>query len=296
MLKLSSDVSDVFPKVLRLSCEVSECKPLLQGDSTALLSLVERLPDEAKRSEVRAVHATRSQAAAAATDVEVERLTLHDDAALAVAQDHAQSLQWGRDVYVDSANASAAAVDVGEGRRSVGRAPRADTPGPGGGRLARACLRAALVSRRGASPPRVGPGRHCYVTPRRRLPYFNSSLAYIARHVFQRILNPLLLRSLASYDVASDIRRARLRGGHEQGWVLPVSSVPVPSTVNANAANHSDTPSSRSRAGAITAPAAAAAAAANSRVGASAAVPAAPGRGKAVQVDPMKPTLKALGP
>jgi len=28
VLKLSSDVSDVFPKVLKLSSEVSECKPL----------------------------------------------------------------------------------------------------------------------------------------------------------------------------------------------------------------------------------------------------------------------------
>ena len=69
---------------------------VLQGDSMALLLLVERLPDEAKRSEVRAVHATRSQAEAAATVLEVERLRLHDDAALAAAQDHAQSLQWGR--------------------------------------------------------------------------------------------------------------------------------------------------------------------------------------------------------
>jgi len=32
MLKLSSNVSDVFPKVLKLSCEVSECKPLHVGD------------------------------------------------------------------------------------------------------------------------------------------------------------------------------------------------------------------------------------------------------------------------
>jgi len=31
MLKLSSNVSDVFPKVLKLSCEVSECKPLTVG-------------------------------------------------------------------------------------------------------------------------------------------------------------------------------------------------------------------------------------------------------------------------
>jgi len=31
VLKLSSDVSNVFPKVLKLSSEVSECKPLLLG-------------------------------------------------------------------------------------------------------------------------------------------------------------------------------------------------------------------------------------------------------------------------
>ena len=31
MLKLSSNVSDVFPKVLKLSSEVSECKPLAGG-------------------------------------------------------------------------------------------------------------------------------------------------------------------------------------------------------------------------------------------------------------------------
>jgi len=32
VLKLSSNVSDVFPKVLKLSFEVSECKPLVTGD------------------------------------------------------------------------------------------------------------------------------------------------------------------------------------------------------------------------------------------------------------------------
>jgi len=70
--------------------------------------------------------------------------------------------------------------------------------------------------------------------------------------------------------------------------VLPVSSVPVPNTINADGANYSDTPSTRSRAGAITAPAAPAAAAANRRVGASAAAPAAPGRGdkRAAVTDP----------
>jgi len=31
VLKLSSDVSDVFPKVLKLSSEVSECQPLVGG-------------------------------------------------------------------------------------------------------------------------------------------------------------------------------------------------------------------------------------------------------------------------
>ena len=31
MLKLSSNVSDVIPKVLKLSSEVSECKPLQPG-------------------------------------------------------------------------------------------------------------------------------------------------------------------------------------------------------------------------------------------------------------------------
>ena len=31
MLKLSSDVRDVLPKVLKLSCEVSEYKPLTSG-------------------------------------------------------------------------------------------------------------------------------------------------------------------------------------------------------------------------------------------------------------------------
>jgi hypothetical protein len=31
VLKLSSNVSDVFPKVLKLSSEVSECKPLGTG-------------------------------------------------------------------------------------------------------------------------------------------------------------------------------------------------------------------------------------------------------------------------
>jgi hypothetical protein len=31
VLKLSSTVSDVFPKVLKLSPEVSECKPLHEG-------------------------------------------------------------------------------------------------------------------------------------------------------------------------------------------------------------------------------------------------------------------------
>ena len=31
VLKLSSNVSGVFPKVLKLSCEVSECQPLPWG-------------------------------------------------------------------------------------------------------------------------------------------------------------------------------------------------------------------------------------------------------------------------
>ena len=31
MLKLSSDGSDLFPKVLKLSSEVSKCKPLVHG-------------------------------------------------------------------------------------------------------------------------------------------------------------------------------------------------------------------------------------------------------------------------
>jgi len=31
LLKLSSNVSEVFPKVLKLSSEVSECKPLVRG-------------------------------------------------------------------------------------------------------------------------------------------------------------------------------------------------------------------------------------------------------------------------
>jgi hypothetical protein len=31
--KLSSNVSDVFPKVLKLSSEVSECKPLELGNN-----------------------------------------------------------------------------------------------------------------------------------------------------------------------------------------------------------------------------------------------------------------------
>jgi hypothetical protein len=31
VLKFSSNVSDVFPKVLKLSSEVSECKPLIDG-------------------------------------------------------------------------------------------------------------------------------------------------------------------------------------------------------------------------------------------------------------------------
>ena len=31
MLKLSSNVSDVFPKAFKLSSEVSECKPLVRG-------------------------------------------------------------------------------------------------------------------------------------------------------------------------------------------------------------------------------------------------------------------------
>ena len=33
MLKLSSYVSDVFPEVLKLSSEVSECKPLGVGEA-----------------------------------------------------------------------------------------------------------------------------------------------------------------------------------------------------------------------------------------------------------------------
>ena len=32
MLRLSCNVSDAFPKVLKLSSEVSECKPLGQGE------------------------------------------------------------------------------------------------------------------------------------------------------------------------------------------------------------------------------------------------------------------------
>ena len=36
MLKLSSDVSDVFPTVLKLSSEVSECKPLPARRSTTM--------------------------------------------------------------------------------------------------------------------------------------------------------------------------------------------------------------------------------------------------------------------
>jgi hypothetical protein len=35
MLELSSNVSDVFPEVLKLSCEVSECKPLAVGREPA---------------------------------------------------------------------------------------------------------------------------------------------------------------------------------------------------------------------------------------------------------------------
>jgi len=34
VLKLSSNVSDVFPKVFKLSSEVSECKPLHIGQAT----------------------------------------------------------------------------------------------------------------------------------------------------------------------------------------------------------------------------------------------------------------------
>jgi len=44
VLKLSSNVRDVFPKVLKLSCEVSECKPLhigLRGIPLALDMSVE---------------------------------------------------------------------------------------------------------------------------------------------------------------------------------------------------------------------------------------------------------------
>jgi hypothetical protein len=35
VLKLSSNVSDVFPKFLKLSSEVSECKPLVIGPDCA---------------------------------------------------------------------------------------------------------------------------------------------------------------------------------------------------------------------------------------------------------------------
>ena len=36
MLKLSSDVSDVLPKILKLSSELNECKPLPRSDSRLL--------------------------------------------------------------------------------------------------------------------------------------------------------------------------------------------------------------------------------------------------------------------
>ena len=36
MLKLSSNVSDVFPEVLKLSFEVSECKPLEAGKTAKI--------------------------------------------------------------------------------------------------------------------------------------------------------------------------------------------------------------------------------------------------------------------
>jgi hypothetical protein len=38
MLRLSSNVSDVFSKVLKLSSEVSECKPLPSGSSRTCVS------------------------------------------------------------------------------------------------------------------------------------------------------------------------------------------------------------------------------------------------------------------
>ena len=41
MLKLSSNVSDVFPKVRKLSFDVSECKPLLRGPSEGGRAAVE---------------------------------------------------------------------------------------------------------------------------------------------------------------------------------------------------------------------------------------------------------------
>jgi len=52
VLKLSSDVSDVFPKVLKLSSEVSECKPLVSGmpACVGLLALVRKEQEEARLS------------------------------------------------------------------------------------------------------------------------------------------------------------------------------------------------------------------------------------------------------
>jgi hypothetical protein len=48
VLKLSSNVSDVFPKILKLSFEVSECKPLpARTDEVLLISTrVDRLCTE----------------------------------------------------------------------------------------------------------------------------------------------------------------------------------------------------------------------------------------------------------
>ena len=49
MLKLSSNVSDVSPKVLKLSSEVSECKPLVCGGSSAAATSPSTQPPRARR-------------------------------------------------------------------------------------------------------------------------------------------------------------------------------------------------------------------------------------------------------